>query len=298
MVTALQIALLLILIALIGIILGYLFGRLACKKRENSLYFEKSEYCEDQYNTSLMHNESSESANRDYNRDITATEPKENMNDLLNYNNSEAAAARDRNIHSIIDESAREHNNQTQKSQEESTKEATVEEQTITALESENLESTNHNTLGEEKSEIEKNGSSENVSSQENAASTTATSKEAEAADADEKVQSNESSQLPDDRYKPAVLTEPKNGKKDNLTRIKGIGKIIEGKLNDLGVFHFEQIAAWSEDEIKWVDSHLAFSGRIIREDWIGQAKILANGEETEFSKRVDKGEVATSKAE
>ncbi len=297
MVTALQIALLLILIALIGIILGYLFGRLACKKRENSLYFEKSEYCEDQYNTSLMHNESSESANRDYNRDITATEPKENMNELLNYNNSEAAAASDSNIHSLIDESAKEHNKQTQKSQE-STKEAVAEEQTITALERENLESTAHNSLGEEKSEIEKSGSSENVSSQENAASVAAMSKEAEATDADGKAQSNESLQLPDDRYKPAVLTEPKNGKKDNLTRIKGIGRIIEGKLNDLGVFHFEQIAAWSEDEVKWVDSHLAFSGRIIREDWIGQAKILANGEETEFSKRVDKGEVATSKAE
>jgi hypothetical protein len=70
----------------------------------------------------------------------------------------------------------------------------------------------------------------------------------------------------------------------------------LHGVLNDLGVYHFHQIASWNEKEVSWVNNYLAFSGRIQREDWIKQAKDLMNGKETEFSKRVEKGEVATSK--
>lgn len=96
----------------------------------------------------------------------------------------------------------------------------------------------------------------------------------------------------------PQFLTAPREGKKDNLTKIKGIGTKIEEKLNELGVFHFDQIAAWTEKEIAWIDEHLAFTGRVKREDWVGQAKKLATGEETEFSKRVEAGEVPSSKKE
>ena len=71
----------------------------------------------------------------------------------------------------------------------------------------------------------------------------------------------------------PKTLEALINGEADNLCKIKGIGTVIEGNLNNLGIFHFEQIASWSEEEIAWVDSHLSFSGRIIREDWVGQAK-------------------------
>ncbi len=90
-------------------------------------------------------------------------------------------------------------------------------------------------------------------------------------------------------------LSGPIGGKADNLTRIKGIGSKINGILNDLGIYHFKQIATWTEKEIAWVDERLKFKGRIEREDWVAQAKLLAEGKETEFSKRVDKGEVATS---
>ncbi len=90
-------------------------------------------------------------------------------------------------------------------------------------------------------------------------------------------------------------LSGPIGGKADNLTRIKGIGSKINGILNDLGIYHFKQIATWTEKEIEWVDERLKFKGRIEREDWVAQAKLLAEGKETEFSKRVDKGEVATS---
>ncbi|MDX5369017.1 MAG: NADH-quinone oxidoreductase subunit E, partial [Alphaproteobacteria bacterium] len=43
-------------------------------------------------------------------------------------------------------------------------------------------------------------------------------------------------------------------------------------------------------------DARLKFKGRIERDDWIGQAKVLAEGGETEFSKRVEKGDVPSSK--
>lgn len=94
---------------------------------------------------------------------------------------------------------------------------------------------------------------------------------------------------------KPAALDGARDGKADDLKRIKGIGKVIEGKLNGLGIWHFDQIAAWGEEEVNWVNGHLSFSGRIQREDWIAQARALASGEETEFSRRVDAGEVGTS---
>ena len=74
------------------------------------------------------------------------------------------------------------------------------------------------------------------------------------------------------------------------------VGKVIEGKLNTLGIYHFDQIAKWNRKEINWVTTFLNFKGRIDRENWIEQAKLLAAGEETEFSKRVDKGSVGSSK--
>nr|WP_321459240.1 NADH-quinone oxidoreductase subunit NuoE [uncultured Cohaesibacter sp.] len=95
----------------------------------------------------------------------------------------------------------------------------------------------------------------------------------------------------------PALLSEPLDGKADNLKEISGVGPKIEEKLNGLGVFHFAQIASWTDDNVAFIDSQLAFRGRIVREGWIEQAKILASGEETEFSKRVEAGKVSSSKS-
>ncbi len=94
---------------------------------------------------------------------------------------------------------------------------------------------------------------------------------------------------------RPKGLSAPEGGKADDLKRIKGIGRVNEEKLNGLGIYHFHQIAAWTREEVRWVTTYLAFPGRIDREDWLGQAAVLARGEETEFSKRVDAGEVASS---
>ncbi|MGR1581709.1 NADH-quinone oxidoreductase subunit NuoE [Thalassobius sp. S69A] len=90
----------------------------------------------------------------------------------------------------------------------------------------------------------------------------------------------------------PDLLTAAREGGADDLKRIKGVGPKLEQTLNELGFYHFDQIAAWTEAQIAWVDNRLKFKGRITRDDWIGQAKQLAAGEDTEFSKRVDKGGV------
>ncbi|NTJ61776.1 hypothetical protein G6M50_10730 [Agrobacterium rhizogenes] len=81
----------------------------------------------------------------------------------------------------------------------------------------------------------------------------------------------------------------------DDLKRISGIGHVNEEKLNELGIWTFGQIAAWTHENAEWVGSYMAFPGRIEREDWIGQAGQLAKGLETEFSHRVELGEVPTS---
>ena len=78
------------------------------------------------------------------------------------------------------------------------------------------------------------------------------------------------------DADKPAALSAPRGGAGDDLKQISGVGAVIEQKLHGLGIFHFDQIAAWTAKEIDWVDGYLSFKGRIQREDWIAQAKKLA----------------------
>jgi len=65
----------------------------------------------------------------------------------------------------------------------------------------------------------------------------------------------------------------------DDLKKIKGIGKAIEGKLAALGITRFAQIAGWDRADVERVDGELAFKGRIDREEWIAQARKLAEGE-------------------
>ncbi len=62
----------------------------------------------------------------------------------------------------------------------------------------------------------------------------------------------------------------------DDIIAIKGIGPVNKKKLNDHGIYRFDQIAAWKKADIVAVEAYLEFDGRIEREDWIGQAKQLA----------------------
>lgn len=92
---------------------------------------------------------------------------------------------------------------------------------------------------------------------------------------------------------RPQALSSPRDGQADDLKLIKGVGPKLEQVLNALGFYHFDQIAAWSANEVAWVDTNLmGFKGRVSRDNWVQQAKALASGAQTEFSKRVEDGDV------
>lgn len=92
---------------------------------------------------------------------------------------------------------------------------------------------------------------------------------------------------MPEAGRKPATLAQARDGGADDLKMIKGVGPKLEKLLHSMGFYHFDQVAAWSADEIAWVDDNLeGFKGRVSRDDWVAQAKLLASGQATEFSKR------------
>lgn len=76
---------------------------------------------------------------------------------------------------------------------------------------------------------------------------------------------------------RPLALEKPVEGAPDDLTLIGGIGPRIQEVLNSIGVFHYDQIAEWSRENIAWVDDYLNFNGRIRREGWVEQAAILVD---------------------
>ena len=89
------------------------------------------------------------------------------------------------------------------------------------------------------------------------------------------------------------LLDRPRGGAGDDLKQIKGVGPALEKLLNTVGIWHFDQIAAWKAKDIAFVDDKMeGFKGRITRDEWVKQARVLARGGATEFSKRVTKGEV------
>ena len=73
----------------------------------------------------------------------------------------------------------------------------------------------------------------------------------------------------------PVRLKKPE-GKADDLKLISGVGPKLEKTLNNLGFWHFSQIAKWKKADVAIVDDELSFKGRIERDDWIKQAKQLA----------------------
>ncbi|MFD2738595.1 hypothetical protein ACFSUD_03335 [Sulfitobacter aestuarii] len=86
----------------------------------------------------------------------------------------------------------------------------------------------------------------------------------------------------------PEVFDAPRDGGADDLKRINGVGPKMEETLNELGIYHFDQIAGWSESEIDWVDARLRFKGRIRRDDWIGQARSLGANAASQGTGRVE----------
>ncbi|MFT5000816.1 MAG: putative flap endonuclease-1-like 5' DNA nuclease [Paracoccaceae bacterium] len=78
---------------------------------------------------------------------------------------------------------------------------------------------------------------------------------------------------------KPAELAAARGGKADDLKVIKGVGPGLETTLNENGIWHYDQIAAWSVADVAYVDENmLRFKGRATRDGWVKQAAKLAKG--------------------
>jgi NADH-quinone oxidoreductase subunit E len=72
------------------------------------------------------------------------------------------------------------------------------------------------------------------------------------------------------------VLAAARNGAPDDFTLIEGVSLQQQSTLYSIGVFHFDQLAAWTPDHVAWVDNYLRLRGRIEDEEWLEQAQDLA----------------------
>lgn len=79
-------------------------------------------------------------------------------------------------------------------------------------------------------------------------------------------------------------------GDGDDLSRIKGVGPKIVAMLGDMGISRYDQIAAWSDEDVQRIDAQLGrFAGRITRDDWRTQAKFLAEGNASGYESKFGK---------
>lgn len=86
---------------------------------------------------------------------------------------------------------------------------------------------------------------------------------------------------------KPAALAAARGGVADDLKKIEGIGPALEKLCNEMGIFHFDQIAGWGAHEIAWMDGNLkGFKGRVSRDKWVAQAKLIGSVGMEEFQRR------------
>lgn len=94
-----------------------------------------------------------------------------------------------------------------------------------------------------------------------------------------------EPTQAPAATAAPVPAATPAPASADDLTRIKGLGPKIATLLGELGITSFAQIANWSDADIANIDAKLGrFSGRIVRDQWVMQAKLLSAGDEAGFA--------------
>lgn len=91
------------------------------------------------------------------------------------------------------------------------------------------------------------------------------------------------------DEDQPVGEEGPAGGMPDQLQRVRGIGPKFEEKLNLIGIWHYRQIANWTNAEAEWVSRYLGFPGKVQQDDWIGQSNILVSGVDTEYSRKIDR---------
>lgn len=77
----------------------------------------------------------------------------------------------------------------------------------------------------------------------------------------------------------PDLLKAPRDGKADDFTLISGVTADVRDKLGAMGIWHFDQIAKWTPQNVAWFEVQLdGFMGRVTRDKWIEQAQKLASG--------------------
>ena len=72
---------------------------------------------------------------------------------------------------------------------------------------------------------------------------------------------------------------EAARGEPDDLKRLPNVSPKLEQRLNDLGVFHFWQIADLDAEMAQALDRALRLRGRVTQDDWIGAAKKLTESQ-------------------
>lgn len=81
----------------------------------------------------------------------------------------------------------------------------------------------------------------------------------------------------------PSIMAAPA----DELTRLKGVGPKLLARLHELGIHRLDQIAGWDDTEIDRIDRQLGrFQGRIRRDEWVTQARLLASGDQQAFQEK------------
>lgn len=83
----------------------------------------------------------------------------------------------------------------------------------------------------------------------------------------------------------PTPLFQKQDGPADDLKLISGVGPVLEGKLNGVGITKWSQVAAMTPEEIERLESSLNFKGRVGRDNWLQQAEVLARGGVEEYRK-------------
>ena len=101
-----------------------------------------------------------------------------------------------------------------------------------------------------------------------------ATEKALDATAADAVAEPAAATLMPEDFRQPKGIDMP--AKPSDLKQISGIGPKLEKVLNGLGIWTYGQIAAWTSEEIAWVEDYLSLAGRVGRDDWTAQAAALA----------------------
>ena len=76
---------------------------------------------------------------------------------------------------------------------------------------------------------------------------------------------------------KPFILGNPRPCGKDDLKVVEGIDVVTEAALNGIGIFHYDQISKWSQNNCAWVEEHLSIQGKILEDKWIEQSKKLSS---------------------